>query len=150
MCDYSLAELSNRLAVEGEPLLLHRFSTGSMGLKSRRRRLRELLFPSSVVAVCIPPGARLILEDVPEALQQQLGVGATEPVTFVQRSLEARAYRDGVRFANGKEILLQQLAPGQRVLVLSLECEDSPSNAAEPNQVGCGMRAGSRGGLLTK
>src|SRR3954454_7268757 len=34
MCDYSLHGLPNRLAVEGEELVTHRFSTGSMGLAS--------------------------------------------------------------------------------------------------------------------
>ena len=34
MCDYSLAGIPNRLAVEGERLVACRFSTGSMGLAS--------------------------------------------------------------------------------------------------------------------
>ncbi len=34
MCDYSLHGFSNRLAVEGEQLLLHRFPTGTLGLAS--------------------------------------------------------------------------------------------------------------------
>ena len=34
MCDYSLANVPNRLAVEGEQLVLHRFSGGSIGLTS--------------------------------------------------------------------------------------------------------------------
>jgi hypothetical protein len=32
MCDYSLAGVPNRLAVEGEQLVVHRFPTGSVGL----------------------------------------------------------------------------------------------------------------------
>jgi hypothetical protein len=32
MCDYSLLAIPNRLAVEGEPLVVHRFQTGAMGL----------------------------------------------------------------------------------------------------------------------
>ena len=35
MCDYSLCGIPNRLAVEGEALVVHRFLTGSMGLASR-------------------------------------------------------------------------------------------------------------------
>ena len=53
-------------------------------------------------------------------LQQRLGVAETENVAFVQKSADAFAYRDGLRFANGKEILLQQLRYRQRVDVLSL------------------------------
>ena len=34
MCDYSLADVPNRLAEEGEQLVAWRFSTGSMGLTS--------------------------------------------------------------------------------------------------------------------
>jgi hypothetical protein len=34
--------------------------------------------------------------------------------------LEAFTYRDGIRFANGREILLQRLTCGQRAEVLSL------------------------------
>lgn len=125
MCDYSLAEVSNRLAVKGESLVLHRFLTGSMGMRSARRRLREHLFRSCTAAVCIPPGARLVLEDIPPRLQHQCGVGASEPVIFVQQSFDRRAHRDAIRFSNGKEILLQQLDPGQRVSVVSLDPEDA-------------------------
>ena len=34
MCDYSLASIPNRLAVEGEQLVAYRFFTGSIGLTS--------------------------------------------------------------------------------------------------------------------
>ena len=34
MCDYSLCGIPNRLAAEGEELVVHKFSTGSMGLAS--------------------------------------------------------------------------------------------------------------------
>ncbi len=123
MCDYSLAEVPNRLAVTGELLVVHRFSTGTIGLKSAHRRFREVLLPSRTVAVCIPPGARLALQEIPKHLQSQLSVGPVETVTFVQRTLEANVHRDGVRFVNGREILLQQLTPGQRATVLSLDSE---------------------------
>jgi hypothetical protein len=42
-------------------------------------------------------------------LQQSLDVGAVEALSFIEKSLEEFAYRDGVRFANGREILLQRL-----------------------------------------
>jgi len=126
MCDYSLAGMSNRLAVAGEGLLVHRFPTGSLGLVSQRRRLREVLFPSTAVAVCIPPGARLRLYGISERLQRQLGISAVEEVTFTQQSAEANTHRDSVRFHNGKEVLLQQLQCAQRVTVLRLDSGDTP------------------------
>jgi hypothetical protein len=120
MCDYSLAHFPNRLAVEGEQLVVHRFATRTLGLAPVGCGWKQLLFPARLPAVCVPPGARLRLYDIPEDLQRRLGVGAVEEVTFIEQSLEAFTYRDGVRFASGREILLQQLRCGQRAEVLSL------------------------------
>jgi hypothetical protein len=123
MCDYSLAGVPNRLAEEGERLVACRFSTGSMGLTSDASLWRSWFRENP--AVCVPPGARLLLRDIPKHLQSQLDVQATEEVTFVQLSAEAYRYRDAVRFRNGREVLLQQLKFGQRVEVLSLCSDDS-------------------------
>ena len=120
MCDYSLAGVPNRLAVEGEQLVVHPFHTGSVGLASPCSQPLS----KGILAVCIPLGARLRLRDIPLALQ--LGLNATEEVTFVQLSAEAYQYRDAVRFQNGREILLQRLACGQQVEVLSLASGDIP------------------------
>ena len=122
MCDYSLAGIPNRLAVEGEQLVVHRFSTGSLGLASPCSSLWNKETP----AVCIPHGARLRLRDVPQDLQLRFGLNATEEVTFVQQSAEAYQYRDAVRFQNGHEVLLQRLRCGQQVEVLSLAADDFP------------------------
>ena len=124
MCDYSLAGVPNRLAVEGEHLVACRFSTGSMGLTSGDGPLWEWWFKQTP-AVCVPPGAHLLLGDIPKNLQRQLDVQATEEVTFVQLSAEAYEYRDAVRFRNGREVLLQRLRHGQRVEILSLCSDDS-------------------------
>jgi len=62
-------------------------------------------------------------------LQDALGVGAAEEVTFVQQSAEAYRYRDAVRFQNGREILLQQLRCSQRVDVLSLSSTEFEGEA---------------------
>jgi hypothetical protein len=120
MCDYSLAHFPNRLAVEGEQLVVRRFSSGTLGLASSCRDLNQLLFGSRTPAVCIPPGARLILQDIPEYLQGRLEVGAVEKVAFVEQSADAFTYRDALRFSNGREVLLQDLQCGQRVDVVSL------------------------------
>ena len=125
MCDYSLAHFPNRLAVEGEQLVVHRFKTGTLGLAPACFSLKQILSPDSTPAVCVPPGARLLVQDIPERLQQALNVGSVEEATFVEQSADAFRYRDAVRFGNGHEILLQQLASGQRVLVLSLDTGES-------------------------
>jgi hypothetical protein len=98
MCDYSLTGLRTRLAVEGEELVLYRFPTGSIGLTSpaeleaHRKEFRgwqRRFDPREVpCAVCIPPGACLLLHDIPDHLQKQLGVGVVENVVFTQRSAE--------------------------------------------------------------
>jgi len=130
----------NRLAREGEELVAHRFPTGSLGLaspadlkrasdpKAPARRtfwcvVKEFFNPPRtcpVPAVCIPPGARMELLDIPARLQQELGVGPTETVTFTQISAAVNSYRDAVRFCNGREVRLQELREGQRARVLDL------------------------------
>jgi hypothetical protein len=140
MCDYSLMAVPNRLAREGEELMTHRFPTGSLGLaspadlkcvtdppasgrKSLWRHVVEFFNPprpAPVPAVCIPPGARLELREVPARLQQELAVGPVERVTFTQISAAANTYRDAVRFNNGREVRLQELREGLRVRILDL------------------------------
>jgi hypothetical protein len=78
----------------------------------------------AVPAVCIPPGARLRLGDIPERLQKELGVDASEEVTFTQVTAAVNSYRDAVRFKNGREVRLQELREGQRVQVLDLSCAE--------------------------
>ena len=144
MCDYSLMAVPNRLAQEGEELVAYRFPTGSLGLadpcdvkrasapppranKTLWARVVEFFNPPKsepVCAVCIPPGARLELHDIPVRLQHELGVGPAETVTFTQISAAANSYRDAVRFANGREVRLQELREGQRVRVLDLSAAE--------------------------
>ena len=146
MCDYSLMGVPNRLAREGEDLVVHEFWTGSRGLKpsvtntdtQMRFGVVKRLFgypEREPVAVCMPPGARLLLSDIAEDVQNSLAVGPSEEVTFTQLTATANTYRDAIRFKNGREILLQGLNKGQRVRVLQLslaeESLQSPWEAAE-------------------
>ena len=145
MCDYSLMGVPNRLAQEGEDLVTHRFRTGSLGLAPAGTctqaealgaktgiwsMLKTFLKggPAQTVAVCIPPGARLLVGDIPEALQRSLRVGAAEEVTFTQLTATPHMYRDAFRFKNGAELLLQRLSEGQRVRVLDCACTEAPRN----------------------
>lgn len=141
MCDYSLGGLPNRLAVDGEELIVHRFSTHSIGLASpadlqnkirqaRQRdqslldRIKSLFAPASdcppVRAVCVPPGARLVLKSIPLDLRREWSVCADESVFFVQTSAEVNTYRDALHFRTGRRVLLQDLREGMRVTVMSL------------------------------
>jgi hypothetical protein len=144
MCDYSLHGFASRLAIEGEELEIHRFATRSIGLASPAdlyppkpatrpsfwaaiRAWFNTSFEPQVQAVCIPPGARLIVRDIPERLRRELGVNCVEQVAFTQLTDSPYSYRDGIRFENGKEVLLQRLDEGQRVHVLRLGSgEDEP------------------------
>jgi hypothetical protein len=142
MCDYSLCGIPNRLAQEGEELVVHKFSTGSMGLaspadlpapqpvskettkktfwESLKAFFEPIRQPAVAPAVCIPPGAHLIMRDIPADLQRQYRVSAEEGVVFTQISADVNSYRDAVRFSNGYQVRLQDLREGMRVEVLSL------------------------------
>ena len=140
MCDYSLMMLPNRLAVEGEELIAHRFGAGSTGMvsccdfdkwtarfkKSWWQRIRDT-FSSEIEptpVVCIPPGAQLLLNGLPEPLKAQFHAGSCEDVVFTQISAEASQHRDALCFANGAKILLQLLPEGQRLKVLQLSSSE--------------------------
>ena len=135
MCDYSLVALRTRLAEVGEELVMYRFPTGSLGMTTPAEL--EMYKPefhgwwSSFdatqvpCAVCIPHGSQLRLSGIPERVQQKLGVGAEEEITFIQMSADVGRHRDGIRFANGQEILLQRLAEGQHARVLSLSLREA-------------------------
>ena len=80
MCDYSLAGVPNRLAVEGEQLVVHRFPH-SLGLASPSPSLAQTSSQKTTPAVCVAPGARLLLRDIPE----DLTIRAVELVDLVHR-----------------------------------------------------------------
>jgi hypothetical protein len=138
MCDYSLMCLPNRLGKEGEDLVVHRFPTGSLGFaspldlirvaKPEQARgfwasLKTFFSPPRMVdvpAVCIPPGARLALSGVPKRLQMDLNVGSGEEVFFTQLTAAVNTYRDAIRFKNGYQVRLQDLAEGVKAKVLDL------------------------------
>lgn len=148
MCDYSLYAFNSRLAQDGEELTMYRFPTGSLGFAAScdvnahtKRRdkeatlwsaFKEWLAPRKTCgfpAVCVPPGARLLLTGVPRSLQTRFAIGSTEPVTFTQRSSQMYTYRDCVRFMSGVQVLLQELPEGLRAVVLTTECQEPMTEA---------------------
>ena len=141
MCDYSLFGIPNRLALDGDQLVVHRFSTGAMGLASLtdvvlherlqeaapRKTLSERLKsfftldqPEPIPAVCVPPGAQLFVKDIRPDLRQRYSVNQEEVAVFTQLSADVSTYRDAIRFSNGNLIRLQDLREGMPVRVLSL------------------------------
>ena len=138
MCDYWLYGIPNRLAQEGEMLVVHRFYSGSKGLTSPDY-LKPTAQPKGLItmlksffavpdqfkacAVCIPDGAKLMIYGISPTLQQTHGLNSAEAVTFRQLSAEAQTYRDAVEFRNGVRVRLQDLDEGQRVEVLAFSSE---------------------------
>jgi hypothetical protein len=155
MCDYSLMEVPNRLAVLGEELITHRFPTGSMGLASlpdvlklhemqaerSKRSLWEALQnwfagpknSDHVCAVCIAPGTVLEMSRIPEAEQRQFALRSLEEVTFTQLTAEPFHYRDAIRFHNGRHIMLHRLREGILFKVQS-EGADTSSRVIEMHE----------------
>ncbi len=131
MCDYSLEAYQSRPAAVGEKLTLGRFASGSMG------------FAAGTVcdtAVCIPAESKLLLQGIGEEIQKELGVGAVEEVVMTRLEERAYAYKDGVRFSNGAELLLQRLNVGLAAVVMTYGVEQAepvaaPSTAREPELV---------------
>ena len=157
MCDYSLGGLPNRLATEGDELIVHRFPTSSIGLapaadvqtnssdspgnQSLWQRMKALLalprFCPDIPAVCVPPGASLMLRNIPSDLQRKWDIGEEETVLFTQISAEFKTHRDTICFRNGRQISLQHLREGLLINVVSLGGE--PVGDQEPTVVELGV-----------
>jgi hypothetical protein len=153
MCDYSLFTVNNRLACESDDLVLHRFDTGSIGFCAVAELQQEMsrshfargwssflrwMFPRKkcgLTAVCVPPGARLLVAEVPKALRGNWGSLELQTVEFTQLSERSYAYRDALRLPDGENVLLQKLPEGLRAIVIALTPEEhaveTPA-AAEP------------------
>ncbi len=67
-----------------------------------------------------------------------------EEVTFTQISAAANSYRDAVRFANGREVRLQELREGQRVRVLDLSLRRTGSGETREDRAEFNYRAANR------
>ena len=101
MCDYSLEAYRSRPARPGERYETHLFKTHSIGF----------IAPGDAsTAVCMAYDTQLRLEGIPEVVQRRLCVSSDENATFTR--LEDKLHHDGVRFANGAQVTLQQLGPG--------------------------------------
>jgi len=110
MCDYSLELYRSRPAVAEEQYTLRRFPSGTMGFTAAE---------SCDTAVCIPADARLRLEGIGVAVQQTFAISAAEDVVMIRLEGGVHAHRDAVKFANGREVLLQSLNPGLTAAVIA-------------------------------
>jgi len=156
MCDYSLMAISNRVAVSGDELVVHRFQTGTVGLASASDlrkgqdrlkvqvqghgfwlRLSQFFNPpdpQSPPAICVPPGARLLVQDIPSKLQHEGRLKEVEEAVFIQVTAHVNTFRDAIRFHNGVVILLQDLDEGQRIHVLELSTAERTAAPRESEQ----------------
>lgn len=145
MCDYSLYTIQNRLAEEGEELILHKFETGTLGFASAsdfsragslNTRSRYFLGQyeglvgtaaySTVHGDLRSSRNSLITErhstncaDTPPHRPKEIAL-------FTEVSDRSYSYRDALLPPNGTRVLLQDLPAGLHALVLSL----SPGTAA--------------------
>ena len=118
MCDYSLEMYGSRPAREGELYITTRFPSGSIGFAS----------PGDPrTAVCVQCDTKVMLTDVPVAIQSAYRVGAEVETTFVQR--ETGLYRDGLRLPDGRFVSLQDLKPGIGAYVPALLERQAPQRA---------------------
>jgi hypothetical protein len=124
MCDYSLEMYASRPARESEKYVTTRFPSGSIGLASAG---------DCTTAVCVQYDTRLKLEGISPDLQSRLGVRAEEDVVFAR--LEHGAYRDGIKFANGKEVSLQLVGAGVSVMIAAKEVEKTAAAEKEIEKV---------------
>jgi hypothetical protein len=150
MCDYSLYTVKNRLACESDDLVLHRFNTGSLGFCALAELEKETnrgaiargwsnvmrwLYPRKkcgLTAVCVPPGARLLISEVPEKTRPGFELLELETVEFTQLSERSYAYRDALKFFDGETVLLQKLPEGLRVSVLALAPDEEVVEVEAP------------------
>lgn len=107
MCDYSLEMYRSRPARAGERYTTSSFPSGSIGLTAPE---------DCRTAVCLMVDTRLKLEGISEQVQRTYGLAPSEEAVFVRR--EQGPHHDAVRFANGSELLLQQLGVGVGVTVI--------------------------------
>jgi hypothetical protein len=101
MCDYSLEAYRSRPARLGERYNTHLFESHSIGFVAPG---------DASTAVCMECDMKLRLEGIPERVQRAKRVSANEDATFTR--IEKGFHHDGVRFANGAEVTLQELGPG--------------------------------------
>jgi hypothetical protein len=111
---------ASRPAREAEKYVTTRFPSGSIGLAAPG---------DCTTAVCVQYDTHLRLEGLSADLQSRFDVKPLEEVVFAR--LEHGAYRDGVKFANGREVSLQLIGLGVEVSVIPAETKVEPERHEE-------------------
>ena len=132
MCDYSLHGVASRPARVGDKLVSCSFRNSiTRGFASSEQ-------PD--VAVCLMPGTELAFESPVEA--QVIAQGGTvrnygqSVARFRQVNLETPlVHHDALEFANGVMVMVTDLMPGQRVVVLQLPADPAEMPAREERTV---------------
>ena len=142
MCDYSLMMVPNRLAVCGEELVAHKFRSGSIGFvgcctyenwRAERQawgfwdRVKYYFVdePEPAPVVCMPPGARVQLLVLGDALQHEFRISSPAEAVLNQLDPQEGRHRDVLCFDNGAVVSLQLLAEEQKAKVLWLSSESA-------------------------
>ena len=121
MCDYSLEMYRSRPARAGERYETQRFVSGSIGFVS----------PADPhTAVCMAADTKLKIEKIGDTLCRKLGILDAVEATFVR--IDQGPHHDGVRFASGTEITLQELGAGVVAYLVGTEAYEvlTPSRTA--------------------
>lgn len=132
MCDYSLHVVASRPAEVGDKLVTTRFpNTFTRGFCT---------IEEPGIAVCLRPGTEIVFKDEPQLaqplhwLRSRFGFGKIGERTARFRQINmAKPYvhHDVVEFANGKTVLVTNLAPGLRVTVLQLPANLEPMRSSQ-------------------
>src|SRR5437867_7176564 len=128
MCDYSLHAVATRPAEVAETLVSTSFSTGTHGFANP---------DGPAVAVCLRPGTEIAFEaDVrADGFLFRRNVGA-RLARFRQIGLDyAAQHHDALEFSNGAIVLLSELVPGQRAVVLQLPAHLTEAKPSAPQPV---------------
>jgi hypothetical protein len=108
----------SRPARVGEKYVSHRFPSGSIGF----------IAPGDAdTAVCMACDTKLKLVNLPIHLRPRLDVGEAV-VTFAH--IEGGPHHDGIRFANGDGVTLQQLGPNVEAYLVDALVEPQTDGGA--------------------
>ncbi len=132
MCDYSLHAVASRPAEVGDRLVTTRFpNTFTRGFCA---------IEEPGIAVCLRPGTEIVFTDEPQLghplrwLWSRFGLGKIGERTARFRQINmAKPYvhHDVVEFADGKTVLVTQLAPGLRATVLQLPASSESMRSSQ-------------------
>ena len=128
-CDYSLELYKSRPAETEENLTTYRFPSGTIGFigKDATGSLDK------ETACCVLPGTTMVLSGINETTQRSFGLGPIEEAVFIRMDVGApHAHRDALRFANGREILLQSINHSATAQITGMSPELQLPETARP------------------